>query len=367
MLAYNLQRRMPSNVVRTASFRTWILLAVAALLALASSAGFASSGTSVVVSASDAAQIGEYGTTSVSVSLAAADTLSEFDVLIVFDSGLIEVEDADAITLNARWDPPTGLPLVIDASTPGRVRVHSSTSDPCFTNPCPLFSVSWVAMASGSATFSVQAQTLAGTQSGSSATLSGVAVVADTASLGQVSTPTTSFTPTPTVTPSFAATSTATRTPVPLATPTANSATAPASGATPASTAGVPASVATPTSTRPAPTRETGSAAPPSSGSGLGGGIGGVGLGDATMAMLLVAALLTLGLVMSSLRGQPAAPRGAVASRAEPPSAPELHGSGMLPPEDVAIAEYLNAMEALGMVSASITDEALDRDRTRQG
>lgn len=306
----------------------------------------ASSGTTVVVSSSTVSAAGETGVTNVSVTLAPQDSLSEFEVHIAYDAALLDVVDADAIVMNARWDPPTGLPLLIDASDPGVVVVHASTGDPCPVGAsCPLFSFTWEALANGTTAVSVTMQSLVGTQSGAAGALTGVTVSGGNVTVGSQPVPSPSATST--TVPTGTATS------VPTASPTATA----TAGASPTS----PTTVASPTIAVPGTTVEPAAtqsglddttavppASAPSSGSGLQQG-GGAGLAQAAMAAFFVAALLAFGWIMTTLRG---GDMQVAAATVGPPhrSRAEL--------EMDLIVDYLQTMEALGMASSDIETDA---------
>lgn len=320
-----------------------VLALVGVSAALLSSSLFASSGTQVATSASTVANAGDLGEATVTVQLAPSDSLSEFDVQISYDPSVISVEDADAIVMNARWDPPAGLPIIIDASTPGTVRVHSTTSDPCPQGgACPLFSFSWVAQGDGTTTLFVTSATLTGTESGQQKSLSGVSVLAGTARVGLAAT----ATPTPTSSPSPSPTPT-------TVVPTATNTVAP-TGTTAAGTPTVttPSVVPTARATQSSTVGEAaGTAQPPSSGNGLAPTDG--PFGQLGLYVLLVAALLSFGLIMSSLRMVPSHARLSGQARTEP--------SRRLSDLEV-IADYLQTMEALGMASSSIELDAHSAD-----
>jgi hypothetical protein len=216
---------------------TLVALAIAAVAPFAAG-GRASSGTTVSATGLAVGGAGSSGVTTVSVQLAAQDALSEFEVRIEYDPDVIEVEDADAITMNPRWDPPTGLPLLIDASELGAVTVHATTGDACGPgSTCPLFSFAWLALADGSTELALASVTLTGTEGGTPGTLSGVSLVSGTVSVGQAATATAIPTATPSPTATAVPTASPTPTGVPVASPTVASSPTVATPAAPATQA----------------------------------------------------------------------------------------------------------------------------------
>lgn len=329
--------------------RSWKLLltaltAVALFSALPATAR-ASAGTSIVVESSSVGSAGATGTASVSVLLAPSDSLTEFDVRVSFDPNIVVVEDADAIVLNQRWEPPAGLPLLVDASIPGVVRVHASTGNACPPGTtCPLFSFAWVGGANGSSSMSASVFTLTGTESGEARVLSGVTSVSADVTVGVVTTPTPSPTPMATPTPSATADGGGT-VPSPTAvTPPATSSPPGAGTPSPVSTAaGVTATVVRPP------------ALAPGSGTGLAPGDT-AWLGQAALAAFVVAALLSFGWITSTLRSP------APADAASTPHSPPIGVPPAAPPAPVqeelrmqAVSEYLKMMEALGLASSDIS------------
>jgi hypothetical protein len=214
-------RTLYSMRMRTAGCRLPLALFLTlclAVVALGHASSRASSGTTVLVSSSAVSASGQTGVTSVSVTLAPQDSLSEFEVHITYDPAILEVEDADAIVMNPRWDPPAGLPLLIDAGVPGVVVVHASTGDPCPVGAsCPLFSFAWRALVNGSTSVTVSMQSLTGTESGEGGTLSGVQVTPGNVTVGPASqpSPTAPASATPTSSPVATATSVSTASPTP--------------------------------------------------------------------------------------------------------------------------------------------------------
>lgn len=310
----------------------FVALAIAAVAPFASG-GQASSGTSVSTTGSAVSGAGSNGVTNVSVQLDAQDALTEFEIRIEYDPDVIEVEDADAITMNPRWDPPTGLPLLIDASEVGAVTVHATTGDACpVGSTCPLFSFAWLALADGSTELALASVTLTGTENGAPGTLSGVSLVSGTVNVGQAATATAVATATPSPTSTAVPTASPTPTGVAVVSPTV--ATTPA-GATP--TAQATQAVGEVTAVAPAQ--------PPSTGAGLSGG-GQTGLAQGAMLALMVAALLAFAWITTSLRSSQEPVAAMAAMRTEGEKQMDL------------ITDYLRTMEALGMASSSIDLES---------
>jgi SAM-dependent methyltransferase len=289
----------------------WAILAVGTR---APAPALASAGTQIFVGSGNVAGPGAAGTATVGVTLAEQDTLNEFAVEISYDPAIIEVEDADSIVLNPRWDPPTGLPLLIDAGTPGLVRVHSTTGDPCPAGgSCPLFSFSWRAVANGTTAISVTAFTFIGTESGEAGPLSGVTASGASATVGSA-TPSATATSTPPTATATATQPPATQTPTSAPTPT------PTTAASATSLPGTPAPggpAVSPSPGRPQETVAAATAHAPSAGNGLSGAPGS-GLAQGAMAAFVVAALLAFGWIMRSQSYNSAASGGGSSEPAEP-------------------------------------------------
>jgi hypothetical protein len=256
---------------------TWVaalvMFTIGALL-VSLAPGAASAGTTLSVTGGTA-NVGGTMSSAASVSVAAPDELNAFDVTISYNASVVV---PTSVTLNSAWTIP------LDAGTigPGTIHVAASRLGFC-TGTCPLFTVNWNAVGSGSVPLSPSNYVLSGRQSGVAGNITQTSVSAGTLTVnGQqtaTNTPVTPATNTPvtpgTNTPVAPATSTpvtpaATSTPVTPATGTAvapvtstaattNTPVTAVSTAAPSSTAVAAPLVQTPA---PEPT-DTGAAPPP--------------------------------------------------------------------------------------------------------